>query len=737
MFCAAPIIVLGLLPTPSGGDVVGAVSFRNDVMVVLSKAGCNLGTCHGNQSGKGGLKLSLRGQDPAADFAALTRDQSGRRVNRMDADRSLILLKPTAQMPHGGGRRFEPRSHEYQVLRRWISDGASIDPPNVPTLVALTASPAEAIVVDPQHELRLTVEAQYSDGRRRDVTSLAVYETSNQTLDVAPDGAVRRREFGEATVVVRLLDRQTPVRVAFIPERPGFQWTSPTPANYVDEHVFAKLKRLGINPSPVCDDATFLRRASLDLTGALPSVAAAREFMHDNRPDKRARLVDHLLDRPEYAEFWALKWADLLRIEEKTLDRKGVHNFHAWIRRSIADGKPLDQFARELIAARGSTYTEPAANYYRAMRDPATRGESTAQVFLGVRLQCAKCHNHPFDRWTQDNYYGWANLFARVDYKIIENQRRDRNDSHEFDGEQVVYMRREGDFPDPRSGSPQPPRFLSTAAAGPAPDADRLVELANWIASPSNERFAQTQVNRIWFHLMGRGIVDPIDDFRLTNPPSNPALLAALTADFVASGFDLRHMIRTIAASTTYQLASTPNDTNTDDANFSHAAVRRLSAEQLLDAISHVAGAPVEFNGYPLGVRAGQIPGVGAVRVRERSRSAGDHFLIVFGKPPRLQACECERSDEPTLAQTFQLVSGPLLNSLLARPDNRLAQLAASGRPPSEMIDELFWTALGRGPTSDERSAAEQHAASAGDRRAAIEDLTWAIINSDEFLLRH
>jgi len=713
------------------------VSFRNDVMAVLSKAGCNAGVCHGNASGKGGFKLSLRGQDPAEDFRTLTRELTNRRVNVVDPDRSLILLKPTMHVAHEGGKRFDEKSPEYRLLRDWIAAGTPADPPNTPRLTSLAVSHARKYLVDPEKSLSLRITATFSDGSQRDVTRLAVFEPAEQNADVSADGKVTRLAFGENTITVRYLDRQVPVRVAFIPARPAFVWQAPPPANFIDRHVFDKLQSLRMNPSPVAGDTVFLRRAYLDLLGILPTAGEAREFVADKAPNKRAKLVDRLLQRPEFADYWALKWSDLLRNEEKTLDRKGVQTFHKWIRHAIATGKPLNEFARELIASRGSTYKQPAANFYRAMREPFVRGESTAQLFLGIRLQCAKCHNHPFDRWTQDDYYGWANNFARVKYKILKNKRRDKNDKHEFDGEQVVFMADKGEVTNPRLGRPTPPRFLGAETSKPSSGKDRLQRLADWVADPGNERFAKTQVNRIWFHLMGRGIVDPIDDFRATNPPANPELLNALAKDFVAHKFDVRHAIRTIMASKTYQLSSRPNDTNRDGAaNFSRAFLRRLTAEQTIDALSQVTGATVEFNGYPPGTRAGQIAGVRAVRRRDKRPSGGDQFLKLFGKPPRLQACECERSAEATLNQTFQLVSGPLLNDLLSDPRNRLTRLLREDRTDASRVTELYWTALTRPPTADELKTTVDLLRTAPDRRAALEDLLWALVNSNEFQLR-
>jgi hypothetical protein len=471
--------------------------------------------------------------------------------------------------------------------------------------------------------------------------------------------------------------------------------------------------------------------------GLVPTAGAARAFVADASPDKRARLVDELLERPEFAECWAAKWSDLLRNEEKTLDRKGVETFHGWIRRSLAKNKPLDQFVRELIAARGSTYLVPAANFWRGMRDPLTRAEATAQVFLGVRLQCAKCHNHPFDRWTQDDYYSWSNLFSRVRYRVLENRRRDENDEHEFDGEQIVCMTRDGNIDDPRTGAAPPARFLGVRAASVPDDADRLLALADWIARPENLLFANAQANRIWYHLFGRGIVDPVDDFRATNPPSNPALLEALSRELVAHQFDLRHMLRTIMRSHTYQASCATNDTNREDeTNFSHTIERRLPAEVLLDAISRVAEAPLAFEGYPAGLRAGELPGVRAVRDRDAPLRPADQFLKLFGKPPRLQSCECERSSETTLSQTFQLVSGGVMNELLGRPDNRIGRLLAQGASDSQIVDELYWSALSRGPTSAELAETLAYLAGSDRRREKLEDVLWGLLNSNEFLLR-
>jgi hypothetical protein len=735
--CALSTLVLLVAPSLLRAE---AVSFRNEVMAVLSRAGCNMGACHGNLGGKGGLKLSLRGQDPAADFITLTRDLLGRRLDRLRPGDSLLLAKPSMRLAHEGGQRFGRDSAEFHLLRRWIAQGAVFDPPSTPRPLRIDVSPAEAVLHDPADQVKLTVRATFSDGTRRDVTRLACFEASNLVASVDATGVATRRSFGESAVLVRYLDCQAVVRLAFVPARPGFRWPAVPEHNYIDTHVFAKLKRLRLAPSELCSDSEFLRRAYLDTLGLLPSPAETGRFLTDTRPDKRQRLIDDLVQRNEFADFWALKWSDLLRNEEKVLDARGVRLFHRWIRQTIVDGKPLNEFARDLVEGRGSSYSHPASNYYRALRDPYARAEATAQVFLGIRLQCAKCHNHPFDRWTQTDYHRFAAFFARVQYRIVENNRRDKLDKHEFDGEQVIYQDRTSEWKHPVTGEVLAPRFLGSEGPHLKDEADRLRALAQWIARPDNPFFARAQANRVWQHLLGRGIVDPGDDFRDSNPPVNPALLEALGRDFVAHRFDLRHLVRRIMTSRTYQLSATPSAGNRDDeSNFSRAIVRPLQAEQLLDAVAQVTGAPPRFAGFPKGTRAGQLPGVVAPQRRrrgQRSASAGEKFLTVFGKPVRSLSCECERGDDSTLAQAFQLITGEVLNQMLAEPDNRLGKLLAAGHSDGEILDELYLAALCRRPRAEERKAALTLIRRGGERRAALEDVLWGVVNAKEFLLR-
>ena len=594
------------------------VSYRRDVQAVLARAGCNMGACHGNLNGKGGFKLSLRGEDPAFDFAAVTRTTAARRVDPLRPDDSLLLKKATGAVPHEGGPRFAADSTEATAVRGWIAAGCPDDPAGLPPLKSLTVTPAAKTLADPENSFAIKATATFADGTTRDVTRLAAFDvTAVGVAGIAPDGTVTKLRDGEVVVIVRYLSGQVPVRVAFIPPRQEFAWKEPPAGNPVDLHVGNRLKGLRLSPSPLADDATFLRRAFLDALGVLPKSDEVAAFLGAASPDKRANLVEALLKRPEFADYWAQKWGDLLRNEEKALDAKGVRVFQGWIRDGLAAGKPLNEFARELIAARGSTYKNPPANLYRSLREPYARAESVAQVFLGVRLQCAKCHNHPFDRWTQDDYHAFAALFARIDYRVLENKRKDNLDKHEFDGEQIVLSPRSGELKHPRTGLPTPPRLLGFDE--PGDDGDRLRSLADWVAAKDNPFFAKAQANRVWYHLMGRGIVDPVDDFRAANPPSNPELLDFLAKDLADHGFDLRHLVRRIMTSRTYQRSSLPAETNADDeTHFSKATIRPLEAEQLLDAAVQVLGVPPKFAGYPTGTRGVRWP-----RCRRAAGAAG------------------------------------------------------------------------------------------------------------------
>jgi Protein of unknown function (DUF1549)/Protein of unknown function (DUF1553) len=709
------------------------VSYRQEVAAILSRAGCNQGACHGNLNGKGGFKLSLRGEDPAADWNALTRDMHGRRTDRQNPDESLILRKATGQIAHEGGPRFSRDSTEYHILKSWIADGCRNDGTRSPRLTRLTVTPTSAILFDPHDRVKIEVKAEFADGSTRDVTHLAVFEpTVAGAVGIAHDGTVTKSRSVELNIIVRYLDRQVPVTLAFLPARTEFQWSEVSLSNPVDQHLYPQFRSLRLTPSPLADDSMFLRRAYLDAIGVVPTLEEARAFLDDTSVDKRERLIDKLLSRPEFADFWAQKWSDLLRNEEKALDRKGVRVFHTWIRDAIATGKPMNEFARELIAARGSTYSNPPANLYRSLREPYARAESIAQVFLGIRLQCAKCHNHPFDHWTQDDYHEFAAFFGRIDYRIVENRRKDKFDLHEFDGEQVVLLTRDGGLKHPRRHEVMAPRLLGKDRSEATRDPLQIV--ADWVASPDNPYFARAQANRVWFHFMGRGLVEPNDDFRVSNPAINGPLLDELAKRFADSKFDLRALVRLVMTSRVYQLSSAPTGTNADDeTHFSKAIVRPLQAEVLLDAVAQVTGSQPKFDGYPSGTRAGQVAALAQER-RSKKGADAERFLKAFGKPERLLTCECERSADVGLVQAFQLLTGEMLQEMLASPVNRISRLM--GKDDATVIENLYLTALSRRPTATETSKLDAFLASAPNRRVALEDIAWGLVNSKEFLLR-
>ena len=703
-------------------------SYRLDASPVLSKAGCNMGACHGNVTGKGGFKLSLRGDDPSLDFLALTRDALGRRVDRAHPESSLMVLKPTGRVLHEGGVRFGPGSPEEKALLRWIAAGATDDRGSAPRVVRLRVFPDLRFNAAPGLTQQLAVTAEFSDGSRRDVTRQAAFDVDDPTkVAVSPDGLVSRKVAGESTVAVRYLTGRAVSRLAFVADRPDFA-ARPVPTDHVvDLHVFAKLNALKIAPAEPATDAVFLRRAYLDAIGLPPTPEETRAFLDDPSPDKRSKLVDRLLARPEFADFWALKWADLLRNEEKVMGDKGVWIFQRWLRDQVAADVPLDEFARRIVAAKGSTYRNPPASFYRTNGDPQTAAETVGQVFLGVRLQCARCHNHPFDVWTQDDYYGLAAYFANVGRKVLDDSKKDKFDKHEINGDVIVHLAGMPQMAQPRSGQmmqPKPP-------GGPKPtlhdDPNALDDLADWLTR-DNPQFARNLANRVWFHLMGRGVVDPVDDFRDSNPPSNPALLDALSDALKSNGYRLRPLVKLIMTSRAYALGPETNESNADDeANFSHAAVKLLPAEVLLDSVAQAMGRPNEFAGLPASMRTTQLPGV----------KAGGTFLKTFGKPDRLLTCECERSESTTLAQAFQLINGEAIRSKVEASDNRIGKWLASGMKDEAIVEELTLAVLNRRPTATESAEILGHVGKAKDRRKGWEDAAWALINTKEFLLRH
>ncbi len=704
-----------------GSGEPAPISFRGEVVPALTKAGCNQGTCHGTPTGKGGFRLSLQGYAPDADYAALVREGSGRRVNRADPGRSLLLLKPLVAVPHAGGRRLAPDMPEYRVLSQWIAEGAAEDPADTPTLVKLEVLPGRETLSLPGARRQIAAIAHFSDGTRQDITRVAKLTSSDDDLvTVTREGRVEGRQRGDAAILVRYQHLLEAYPVTLLRDVPGFRWDSPRAENYVDRHVYARLRLFQIPASALCTDTEFVRRAYLDLLGRIPSADEVRAFFAGAAgPGARARLVETLLSRPEFPDFWALKWADVLRIQDETLRDPNAKAYHGWVRDSLATNKPLDQFARELLTASGGSSSNPPVNYFRTLQEPQEFAEATAQLFMGVRMTCARCHNHPFERWTQDEYYQFAAFFSQVQRRGA-GRRRDA-------GEETIGLNEGAEVTHLRTGKIMQPRLPGAGFPAIRSGDDRRVALADWLVQPANPFFARAMANRIWSHLLGRGIVEPVDDFRESNPPVNGPLLAALARDLADHGFDQRHLIRTIMASRTYQLSSRAMPLNRDDETyFSHALVRAMSAEQLADSLSQFAGVPDTFAGYPKGTRAAQLAGT-------RARTP---FLKTFGRPDRNLNCECEREKEPTLFQALTLLTGRQLQSKLRADDGRVAALAASGRAGEVVLEELYLSALARKPSTRERQGLLDHLTRATDRRAALEDIAWALLNSKEFLFR-
>jgi Protein of unknown function (DUF1553)/Protein of unknown function (DUF1549) len=702
------------------------VSFRHELIAALNVGGCNAGACHGTPSGKNGFRLSLRGYDPAADYLQLTRDVMGRRTDRLEPDASMILQKPLGRIPHEGGLRFSVNSIPARIIRSWIAEGLPDDPANAPTLQDIEVVPGPRVLQAPARWQQLAVLAHFSNGVIRDVTRLTVFSSSDPSVaSVTNTGLVEFQQSGEIAILCRYLDVMHAVRLTYLEPRKGFQWVAPRENNYIDHHVFAKLKMLSIPPSELCTDQEFVRRAYLDLCGVLPTAEETTTFLATPDKAKRAKLIDRLLDRPEYADFWTLKWCDVLRSDRKTIQVKGTHVYQNWLRERIEKNAPFNEIVRDLLTASGSTYTNPPANYYRVAADPQNLAETTCQLFFGIRMQCAKCHNHPFEKWTQDDYYSMAAFFVRVKHKKDPTE---PGAGPQTAGAELIYVDRAGEVMQPRSGQTMPPKFMGGPVAHVLPSQDRRQVLADWITSSKNPFFAKSVVNRVWFHLTGRGIVDPVDDFRDSNPSANDELLEALAQDFVASKFDLKHLIRVILNSRTYQLSAQANDLNKDDNKyFSHAVTKLLTAEQLLDAICTITEMPEKFANAPLGTRAVQLP----------DGEINHPFLKTFGQPGRELACECEREQDSNLAQALQLINGPTVNDKLRDQKNRLGRLLGQKMSETAILSELYLTALSRPPAQAEVKVGLAHVAKAPDKRKAWEDVQWALINSKEFLFRH
>jgi hypothetical protein len=696
------------------------ISFEWETLAALSKQSCNSGACHGSPSGKGGFRLSLRAFDKVLDSLTLIREDLGRRTNPVSPDESLLLAKPLMKVPHGGGLKLKKSDAAYSVLHQWIAEGCRNDPAETPRCVKIEVFPPSGrLLKRPAHTQQLCVLAHFADGTVRDVTELAYCTSSDsQIADVTPEGLVIGHDRGEAAIIVKYMEHVESCFLTFVKDIPRFAWNDLAAANYVDEHIHAKLRQLQFLPSGVVSDEEFLRRVYLDVIGQLPTLAETQQFMADTDPARRAKVIDRLLERPEHAKFWALKWGDLLRMTNAQMGPAGVHKFHRWIDRAFATNMPYDQFARELVTASGSTLDRPPANFYRTATDTLDAVESISQVFLGARLQCAKCHNHPFERWTQDNYYGMAAFFNRVERK--KSPRAD---------ELFIYVKNQGEVTQPRTGKQMKPWLPGQGEIDPPADADRRQNFAAWLTAKDNRLFAKVEVNRLWSQVFGRGIVDPPDDFRDSNPPSNAALLDALAIDFAEHGFDRRHVLRTILNSHTYQADFRPNDFNRDDVKyFSHYQPRLLSAEQLLDAIGTLTDLPEAFAGLPPTVRATQLPAPDLAK---------HEFLKIFGQPERQTVCACERAGDSNLGMAIQLFNGPLIYGKLRAENNRFRKLIAAGKSNDEIIRELYLAAVCRQPSDKELEASLAHIAAKGDQIVALEDIAWAILNTNEFLFQH
>jgi hypothetical protein len=742
-----PVVVTDL-------DQPQPVSFRREVIAALNVAGCNAGACHGIPSGRGGFKLSLRGYDPAADFVELTRGAQGRRTNRLSPESSLILQKGLGLVPHYGGPRLALSNPvPAQVIRAWLTEGLRDDPAGLPALESVEILPGNRTQTAPARWQQLAVLAHFAGGTVRDVTRLTAFSSSDEAIAaVDANGLVELKQVGEAAILCRYLDVIQCVRLTYLEPRPGFVWPDPPAHNYVDRYVFAKLKMLNIAPSELCTDQEFVRRAFLDLCGILPTPDEARAFLADTTPGKRAALIDRLLERPEFADYWAYKWLDLLRSNRLTIQIKGSHLYRHWLRTHIERNTPWNEVVRELLTASGSTFANPPANYFRGpynngapiVRDAPALAETTAQLFLGIRLQCAQCHNHPFERWTQDDYYHMAAWFARLQARPDPDHPGTPPQPYPWqlrENALVIFSQRTGEITHPRTGKAVAPRVLGMPAAAVPAGTDRRVVLADLVTSPENPFFARAAVNRIWYHLLGKGIVDPPDDFRDSNPPANDELLDALARDFVDRRFDVKHVVRTIALSRTYQLSSRANASNRQDEKyFSHALVarKRLPAEVLLDAICAATSEPVKFTGVPAGTRAVQLPDGQVVYTGGQYASWDRHpFLKAFGQPAREASCECEREGDVNVARALEMKNGDFVLGKIRAPHNRLGRLLDRKLPDGDILTELFLATLSRPPLAHESSAALGHVAGAADKRKAWEDVHWALLNTNEFLFRH
>jgi hypothetical protein len=691
------------------------VHFVNDIIPVFSKLGCNSGGCHGRAAGQNGFKLSVFGFDPAADYDALTKEGRGRRIVPASPTQSLLLAKPSALLPHGGGMRLAAESPDYELLVQWIRQGMPWGEPSAPTLVGLRVSPVER-VLDIQSQQQILATAVYSDGQERDVTAAAGYGSNAAHIaEVDHGGVIRTGTFpGQAAVTVAYMGQVAAVKVLVPrPDAPDVFPTMPV-RSPIDQLVWDRLKLLGILPSGPADDATFLRRLFLDTIGRLPSAEEAKEFLADTGSDKRSRWIERVLAREEFADLWAMKWGDILLVDRQKLGNRGAYEFHRWLRDQFATNRPYDAWARDLITATGNSAKNGPANLYRSMDNPEGLTRVLSQAFLGVRLECAQCHHHPFEKWSQDDFYGMTGFFTGLERKPLGTN------------QVLVYHAGLRETRIPFSNKLVPTRVLDGRALNAVSGDPRQV-LAEWMTSPKNPWFARLAVNRLWKQFLGRGLVESEDDLRSTNPPTNEPLLEYLSGRLVQEKFDLKGVMREILNSHVYQLSAATSDSNRDDEqNFSHYLVKRLPAEVMLDAISDVTGVAETFPGQPPGTRAVQL----------WDNRLPSYFLEIFGRPERTSPCECGRSSEPTMAQALHLMNAPEIETRLAAPGGRVAKLVERGLSPSEITDELSLAALGRLPNPQEQKIAEDLFA-AGSKQEAAADFLWALLNSRDFLFNH
>jgi hypothetical protein len=684
------------------------VSFAGDILPVLTKNGCNSGSCHGALNGQNGFKLSLFGYEPENDYEMIVHKHDGRRLDLSDPEKSLLLLKPTFQVKHGGGKRFAKDSPDYATLFNWIRNGAHSVPAQERRMVALSVNPSSTVLFGKDAKGQLLVTARYSDGTEGDVTQLVKFQSNDDSIaSVDPQGVVAGIEGGETAIVVRGPGTTGVAIVDVVPDsRPVRAFKA---NNFIDEYVIEKLQRLHIPASEPADDATFLRRAFLDIIGVIPTSSEARQYLNDRDPDKRAKLVESLLHRPEYADFWTLYWGDHLNNTKQLLYNKGPYTFTIWLNRIFRDNVPYDKFARMLLTSTGNTYDAPEVSFYPEMKKELDRASTTTQLFLGVSIECARCHNHPLEHWTREDFNGMAAFFSQIRFKEPSGPRNN---------EKSLYLDFKREFQHPDTKLVSLPKPLNGPVMVSDDWTDRRELLADWMTSPKNPYFARTLINRMWRNFMGRGLVEPVDDFRATNPSTNGPLLDALAKDFVEHGYDLHQLIRRITSSATYQLSSIPAEGNKrDKMAYSRYYPRRLSAEQMLDSIVQSTGVPESFRS--------QYPGTRAAQLAEPEIES--YFLDVFDRPSRQLICE--RKQPPTLNQALHLITGDTVQKKITDPRSILRA--------TRNVEEMYLRTLSRYPDAGEQSAAEQAITKAGDPKRGYEDLLWALLNSKEFLYNH